>query len=83
MGRFSASNSNPPFIRATAGVQSDAVTVTPTATTGLGGAFIPAEASIVAINSSNSAHYAYLPSNYVAGTEILISVGGAAGSDPL
>jgi hypothetical protein len=75
MGSFRKSTINPPFVRAQKGLQSDAVTVTATDTQGLGGAFIPAEASIVAITSTDSADYVYLPLNYVAGTEILISVG--------
>ncbi len=75
MGSFRKSTINPPFVRSQAGLQSDAVTVTATGTTGLNGAFIPAEASIVAINSTDAAHYVYLPLNYVPGTEILISVG--------
>lgn len=81
MGSFRKSTINPPFVRSQAGLQSDAVTVTATGTTGLNGAFIPAEASIVAIASTDAAHYVYLPLNYVAGTEILISVGGAAGCE--
>ena len=76
MGSFRKSTINPPFVRAQKGLQSDAVTVTATGTTGLGGAFIPAEASVIAIVSTDAAHYVYLPLNYVAGTEILISVGG-------
>mgnify|MGYP003138493713 CR=1 FL=1 len=73
MGRFSASNSNPPFIKATAGVQSDPVVVTATAD-GTGTGVIPANASIVQAASGNNDHIITLPT-YVGGTEILISVG--------
>jgi hypothetical protein len=75
MGRFSASNSNPPFIKATAGVQSDPVTITAADPTGdMSSGYIPANASIVSVTSGNGAHVITLPA-YVAGNELLISVG--------
>ena len=73
MGRFSASNSNPPFIKATAGVQSDVVEITATSD-GTGTGVIPANASIVSAASGNNDHIITLPA-YVGGTEVLISVG--------
>tara|TARA_R100000388_G_C7241384_1_gene161669 strand:+ start:2166 stop:2600 length:435 start_codon:yes stop_codon:yes gene_type:complete len=76
MGRFSASNSNPPFIKATAGVQSDPVSVTAADPTGdMSSGIIPANASIVAVTSTDASFVITLPTVYVAGTEILMSLG--------
>ena len=76
MGRFSASNSNPPFIKATKGVQSDPVSVTAADPTGdMSAGIIPANASIVAVSSSDANFVVTLPTVYVAGTEILMSLG--------
>ena len=76
MGRFSASNSNPPFIKATAGVQSDPVTITAADPTGdMSSGIIPANASVCAAASSDANYVITLPTAYVAGSEILIAVG--------
>ena len=72
MGRFNASNSNPPFIKATAGLQSEVVAVTATSD-GTGTGAIPANASIVSAASGNNDHIITLPA-YVAGNVILITV---------
>ena len=80
MGRFSASNSNPPFIKATKGVQSDPVVVTSTAD-GTGTGQIPANASIVSAaagtpgEGQNANDFIITLPEYVGGNEILISVG--------
>ena len=80
MGRFSASNSNPPFIKATAGVQSGVVQVTSTAD-GTGAGQIPDNASVVAAaagtpgEGQDADDFIITLPTYVAGTELIISVG--------
>tara|TARA_R110000744_G_scaffold219952_1_gene338788 strand:- start:348 stop:812 length:465 start_codon:yes stop_codon:yes gene_type:complete len=74
---YTQSSTKPPFIKAKGGVQSDAVTVAASATTGTGGAIIPANASVVKATSDGSSKIIYLPQTYVAGTEILISSASA------
>ena len=73
---YKQSTTKPPFIKAKGGVQSDVVTVAASATTGTGGAVIPANASIVKATSDGTSKIIYLPQTYVAGTEILISNAG-------
>ena len=70
---YTQSTTKPPFVRAKNGVQSDPITVTATSD-GTGTGQIPANASIVSAASGNNDHIITLPT-YVAGTQILISVG--------
>ena len=72
MGRFSSGNSSVPKLRATAGIQSDMVTVTATSD-GTGTGVIPAGASIVGVLSGNQHHIVMLPA-YKAGDIITLSV---------
>ena len=74
MGRFSPSNSSVPKLQATAGIQSDMYSVTPTSD-GTGTGTIPAGASIVGIasNGGSIGNIVMLPA-YNAGDIIIISV---------
>ncbi|HAI42488.1 MAG TPA: hypothetical protein DCM40_32465 [Maribacter sp.] len=74
MGRFNASNSSVPKLQATAGIQSDMVSVTATAD-GTGTGVIPAGASIVGVLSDNQHKIVMLPT-YNAGDIIILSVAG-------
>lgn len=74
MGRFSPSNSSVPKLQATAGIQSDMYSVTPTSD-GTGTGAIPTGASIVGIasNGGSTDNIVTLPT-YNAGDIITISV---------
>ncbi len=72
---YTQSVTQPPFVKAKAGLQSDPVSVTATAD-GTGTGAIPANASVVSAASGNAAHVITLPA-YVSGTVILITVAAA------
>lgn len=73
---YKQSTTKPPFIRAKTGVQSDPVTITAANSSGdMSSGIIPANASVCAAASSDANYVITLPTVYVAGSEILISVG--------